>query len=204
MQTLMNLNGSLLNHRRSAVSTLSHDLRQRVARIEMLLLDVDGVMTDGGLYYADGGGECQRFHVRDGMGLKLWRQAGKRAGIITGRTSRAAAARVAELRLEVVVQGADRKLPAFQAALRQHGLGPEQVAYAGDDLPDVPVLAECGLAVAVADACPEVVASAHYVTKAAGGHGAVREIIELILRAQGLWRQVVDRVVDPVVESIGA
>lgn len=198
----MNKNGDLLTHLLSHSPTLSpshsvalsltHDLKQRMAGIEMLLLDVDGVMTDGALYYGDGGGEWKRFHVRDGVGLKLWRKAGKRAGIITGRKSPAAATRAAELGMEVVVVGVDPKLPAFQAALREQGLRPEQAAYVGDDIPDLPVLAECGLAVTVADACPEVLARAHYVTRAAGGQGAVREIVELILRAQGLWRKVVE------------
>jgi 3-deoxy-D-manno-octulosonate 8-phosphate phosphatase (KDO 8-P phosphatase) len=168
-------------------------LQQRCAAIDLLVLDVDGVLTAGGIVYADDGTELKTFHVRDGSGLKVWRQAGKRAGLITGRTSAVVQVRAAELGLEPVVQGAADKLAAYREVLALTACRPEQAAYVGDDLPDLPVLARCGLAIAVADACAEVRAAAHYVTRAGGGRGAVREAIELILRCQGAWQQVVER-----------
>jgi 3-deoxy-D-manno-octulosonate 8-phosphate phosphatase (KDO 8-P phosphatase) len=166
---------------------------QRCRQIELLLLDVDGVLTDGRIVYTDNGVEIKAFHVRDGSGLKMWQGEGKRAGIITGRRSDVVEVRAAELGLDPVVQGVADKLAAFKTILAQTGLRREQTAYIGDDLPDLPVLCRCGLAVAVADACPEVTAHAHYVTRAAGGCGAVREAIELILRAQGRWQHLVEQ-----------
>jgi YrbI family 3-deoxy-D-manno-octulosonate 8-phosphate phosphatase len=168
-------------------------LQERCSHIAMLVLDVDGVLTDGGIVYGDNGVELKQFHVRDGSALKIWQHAGKRAAIITGRTSPIVAVRAAELGIDPVYQGAMEKMPAYRRLLTDAGLGPEQVCYVGDDVPDLPLLGSCGLAVAVADACPEVLAAAQYVTRAAGGRGAVRETIELILRCQGLWQRVVDR-----------
>jgi 3-deoxy-D-manno-octulosonate 8-phosphate phosphatase (KDO 8-P phosphatase) len=168
-------------------------LSQRCERIELLVLDVDGVLTDGAIIYADIGVEVKAFHVRDGSGLKLWQLEGKRAAVITGRTSSVVEVRAAELGVAPVIQGAADKLAGFRALLREVPVPPEQVCYVGDDLPDLPVLRRCGLAVAVADACPEVRAAAHYVTRAAGGRGAVREAVELILRCQGRWQKVVER-----------
>jgi 3-deoxy-D-manno-octulosonate 8-phosphate phosphatase (KDO 8-P phosphatase) len=168
-------------------------LQQRCTAIDLLVLDVDGVLTAGGIVYADDGAELKTFHVRDGSGLKVWRQAGKRAALVTGRTSPVVGVRAAELGLEPVVQGAADKLTAYRDILTQTASRPEQVAYVGDDLPDLPVLLHCGLAVAVADACAEVRAAAHYVTRAGGGRGVVREVVELILRCQGAWQPVVER-----------
>jgi len=168
-------------------------LAERCARIEALVLDVDGVLTDGGIIYSDSGAELKQFHVRDGSGLALWRRLGKRAAVITGRTSSVVEQRAAELGITPVVQGADDKLTAFRHVLGELGLGPEQACYVGDDLPDLPVLVACGLAAAVADACPEVREAAHYVTRAPGGRGAVREVIELVLHSQGKWQAVVER-----------
>jgi YrbI family 3-deoxy-D-manno-octulosonate 8-phosphate phosphatase len=162
-------------------------LQDRCRRIELLIVDVDGVLTDGSIIYGDNEVELKVFHVRDGSGLKLWQQAGKRSAILSGRSAKMVAIRAAEVGIGQVIQGAVDKLPAFQELLQ--GLEPAQVCYVGDDVPDLPVLARSGLAVAVADACPEVVAAAHYVTRAAGGRGAVRETIELILSAQGLWQK---------------
>lgn len=168
-------------------------LAQRCRPIEMLLVDVDGVLTDGGIVYADDGVELKVFHVRDGSGLKIWQLVGKQAGIITGRVSRVVEVRAAELGLDPVVQGAADKAASYRAILSSRGLRPEQVCFVGDDVPDLPVLRHCGLAVAVADACPEVLADAHYVTATRGGQGAVRETIELILRCQGHWQRVMER-----------
>ncbi len=168
-------------------------LHERCAAIELLVVDVDGVLTDGGIVYGSDGVELKRFHVRDGSGLKCWEKAGKRAAIVTGRSSSIVDRRAKELGIGFVVQGASEKLPAFRHLLAQTGVAPAQVCYVGDDLPDLPPMRHCGLAVAVADACAEVRADAHYVTQARGGQGAVREAIELILRSQGWWQSMVDR-----------
>jgi 3-deoxy-D-manno-octulosonate 8-phosphate phosphatase (KDO 8-P phosphatase) len=172
---------------------MDRTLAERCRAIEMLVLDVDGVLTDGGIIYSDAGVEVKQFHVRDGSGLKLWHWLGKRAAIITGRTSHLVEVRAAELDIHPVIQGSVDKLAAYRRILAEEGLKPEQVCCVGDDLPDLPVLADCGLAVAVADGCPEIRAAAHYVTRAPGGRGAVREIIELILQGQGLWAKAVAR-----------
>jgi 3-deoxy-D-manno-octulosonate 8-phosphate phosphatase (KDO 8-P phosphatase) len=169
------------------------DLRARCAAIELLIVDVDGVLTDGGIIYSDDGAELKQFHVRDGSGLQIWKFVGKRTALITGRKSKVVAVRAAEVGIDPVIQGAPDKLPAYRDLLATGGWRPEQVCFVGDDVPDLPVLRNCGLAVAVADACAEVLADAHYVTTAAGGRGAVRETIELILRCQGLWQAVVER-----------
>jgi 3-deoxy-D-manno-octulosonate 8-phosphate phosphatase (KDO 8-P phosphatase) len=168
-------------------------LQQRCARIEMLVLDVDGVLTDGSIIYGDNDVEVKAFHVRDGAGLKLWHMAGKRSAIITGRTSKVVDVRAAELGIAAVIQGAAEKLAAFEQLVQSQGLRPEQIAYLGDDVPDLPVLRRCGLPLAVADACAEVIEDAHYVTRLAGGRGAAREAIELILKAQGLWAELIER-----------
>ncbi|MFN4259837.1 MAG: KdsC family phosphatase [Gemmataceae bacterium] len=166
-------------------------LKERCASIDLLVLDVDGVLTDGRIIYADNDVEIKSFFVRDGSGLKIWSQAGKRAAIITGRTSSLVQARAAELDIDPLVQGASAKLPALADVLQRCQLPAARVCYIGDDLPDVPALRACGLAVAVADACPEVKDVAHYVTQAPGGRGAVRETIEMILGCQGKWSQIV-------------
>ena len=163
------------------------DLTERAAKIELLLLDVDGVLTDGSIVYTDDGVEIKRFHVRDGSGLKLWHNLGKRSAIVSGRSSKAVERRAAELGIAPVLQGRSEKLPAFEAVLAELKLQPEQVCAIGDDLPDLPVLKRAGLAITVADACPEVRAMAHYVTAVPGGHGAVRDAIEWLLRLQGKW-----------------
>jgi 3-deoxy-D-manno-octulosonate 8-phosphate phosphatase (KDO 8-P phosphatase) len=169
------------------------DLAARAAKIELLLLDVDGVLTDGGIVYTDAGSEIKRFHVRDGSGLKFWHIAGKRSAIVSGRSSIAVERRAAELNIGIVLQGRTEKLPAFEAVLAETGMRPEQVCAIGDDLPDLPVLRQAGLAVAVADACAEVRAAADYVTAVPGGHGAVRDAIEWLLRLQGTWDDLVRR-----------
>jgi 3-deoxy-D-manno-octulosonate 8-phosphate phosphatase (KDO 8-P phosphatase) len=168
-------------------------LHERCAAIELLVVDVDGVLTGGGIVYGTDGVELKQFHVRDGSGLKCWEQAGKRAALITGRRSAVVERRGLELGLAFILQGALEKLPALRRLLDETGLTPEQVCYVGDDLPDLPPLRHCGLAVAVADACAEVRADAHYITQAPGGRGAVREAIELILRSQGRWQPLVER-----------
>ncbi len=168
-------------------------LLERLRPIEFLVLDVDGVLTDGGIIYGEDGGELKRFHVRDGSGLKIWNHLEKRAGIITGRTSAIVQRRAEELGIAPVIQGAMFKLPALERMLETTGYRPEQVATIADDVPDLGVMRRCGFAVAVADASPEVRAAAHFVTRAVGGQGAVREVIELILHAQGRWPGIIER-----------
>lgn len=164
-------------------------LLTRAARIELLLLDVDGVLTDGGLYYTEDGQEIKRFHVRDGAGMKLWRQAGKRIAIISGRQSQAVEKRAAELGISPVYLGQVNKRHALTNLLQEVGLRPEQICVMGDDLPDLALFSLVGLSVAVADACPEVRKTADYITTAGGGQGAVREAIEWLLRLQNRWEQ---------------
>lgn len=171
----------------------SRALADRCRAVELLVADVDGVLTDGRIVYDDRGVELKAFHVRDGTAFKAWRQTGKRAAILSGRASRAVEVRAAELSLDAVIQGAGDKRAAFRGLLSACGLRAEQACFVGDDLPDLPVLAGCGLAVAVADACPEVRRAAHYVTRTAGGRGAVREVVELILGCQRLWQPAVER-----------
>lgn len=166
-------------------------LRERCSGIELLIVDVDGVLTAGGIAYGSPEVEIKEFHVRDGSGLHLWHRAGKRTGLITGRRSPLVERRAAELAIGFVIQGASEKQPAFRRLLAEAGVGVEAVCYIGDDVPDVPPLRQCGLAVAVADACPEVRAAAHYITQTPGGRGAARETIELILRCQGRWPEFV-------------
>jgi 3-deoxy-D-manno-octulosonate 8-phosphate phosphatase (KDO 8-P phosphatase) len=160
-------------------------LRQRCTAISLLVLDVDGVLTNGQIVLADDGLEAKAFHVRDGTALKIWGQAGKRTAVITGRTSATVVRRAAEVGIDRVLQGTADKLSAFRQLLEQEGRFASEVCYVGDDLPDLAPMLHCGLAVAVADACPEILAKAHYITRTPGGGGGVREVIELILRCQG-------------------
>jgi 3-deoxy-D-manno-octulosonate 8-phosphate phosphatase (KDO 8-P phosphatase) len=166
---------------------MMRSLQERCLGIELLVLDVDGVLTDGRIIHGSGGLELKEFHVRDGSGLKLWHLAGKRAGIITGRSSPMVDVRAAEMGIAFVTQGAAEKIAAYRSLLEQSGVSAKAACYVGDDVPDLPPMRQSGLAVAVADACAEVRAAAHYITRNPGGRGAVREVVELILRCQGNW-----------------
>jgi YrbI family 3-deoxy-D-manno-octulosonate 8-phosphate phosphatase len=137
--------------------------------------------------------ESKQFHIRDGLGIKLWQRAGYKFGLITGRSSHIVKMRAAELGIEIVRQTAEEKLPATLAVLAELGLSPEQACYIGDDLPDLPALRAVGLGVAVADACAELRSSAHFVTTLRGGEGAVRETIEMILKSQGRWQDLIQK-----------
>lgn len=167
------------------------DAEQRCQPIEMILSDVDGVLTDGGIVMDNQGIETKRFHVRDGMGIRLWHKAGYRFGLITVRSSHIVKMRVAELGIEIIRQGADDKLNTARQIMAQYHLEPRQVCYIGDDLPDLAAISAAGLGVAVADACAEVRSAAHYVTSLPGGSGAVRETIEMILKQQRRWDDLV-------------
>jgi YrbI family 3-deoxy-D-manno-octulosonate 8-phosphate phosphatase len=169
------------------------DVATRCRPIELLLSDVDGVLTDGGVIFDNQGIEIKRFHIRDGLGVKIWQRAGHRFGIVTGRASHIVQLRAVELAIDLVRQGVDDKLQAVKQIIAEHGLKPEQVCFVGDDLPDLPVLRYVGLAVAVGDGSEDLQRVAHYVTKAHGGHGAVREVIELVLKAQGRWDDLVKK-----------
>ena len=167
-------------------------IERRAARIKLLLMDCDGVLTDGRLWLTEDGDEQKRFNTHDGQGLSLLHRAGLKSGIITGRSSKAVMRRAAELGVEFVRQGDPDKIAAFEQLLQQAGVTENEVAFIGDDLPDIPIMKRAELAVAVADAVEETRAVAHYVTLAKGGQGAVREVVELILKSQGRWHDLVD------------
>jgi 3-deoxy-D-manno-octulosonate 8-phosphate phosphatase (KDO 8-P phosphatase) len=168
-------------------------VQKRAKSIRMLILDVDGVLTDGRIVYTSEGKEIKHFNVRDGFGIRLAHRGGIKTAIITARYSAVVAHRARELEISEVHQNALKKLPAYEQILKAHQLSDDQIAYIGDDLIDLPLLRRVGLAVAVADAHPEVKQMVHYVTQLSGGRGAVREIIELILKAQGTWEEATSR-----------
>ncbi len=161
------------------------DILQKAAQIELVIFDVDGVLTDGGLFFGDDGQEYKAFHSRDGHGMKMLRASGVEVGIITGRTSQVVTHRMANLGIEHVYQGKVEKLPAFEALTARLQLTPAQVAYVGDDVVDLPIMLRVGLAVAVADAHPLVLKHAHWHTPHGGGRGAARDVCELIMEARG-------------------
>lgn len=166
-------------------------LEDRCQPIECILCDVDGVLTNGGIVYDNQGIETKQFHVRDGFGIRLWQRGGYKFGVLTSRSSHIVKVRCAELGVDLVRQGFENKLPAAQEAIRSLGFEASQVCFVGDDLPDVPLLRHVGLAVAVADAVEEAKAVAHYTTKLPGGSGAVREVIELLLKTKLRWDDLV-------------
>lgn len=168
-------------------------LDQRLQSIRMILSDVDGVLTDGGIFYDNQGIESKKFHVRDGLGIKLWQRAGHQFGLLTARNSHIVKVRATELNVAIVRQGFADKLPAAQQIMAENNLSAEDVCYIGDDLPDLPVMRQVGLAVAVADAVAEVREAAHFTTRANGGQGAVRELIEMILNSQKRWNELLAR-----------
>jgi 3-deoxy-D-manno-octulosonate 8-phosphate phosphatase (KDO 8-P phosphatase) len=163
------------------------------SKIELILSDVDGVMTDGGIHILDDGQQLMKFHIRDGMGVRLWREAGKRFGIVTGRKLESIRKRAADLWLDIVRLGIDDKLPAVDELAREFSVSREQICYIGDDLLDRETIRAVGMGVAVADAVEDVRNSAQYVTSVPGGQGAVREVVELILKNTGRWDDVLKR-----------
>jgi 3-deoxy-D-manno-octulosonate 8-phosphate phosphatase (KDO 8-P phosphatase) len=168
-------------------------MQERLAKIRLLLLDVDGIMTDGRIVYDNNGIETKSFDVKDGHGLKLLQRAGIRIGIITGRQSEVVAFRARELDIDILYQGVKDKLVPYREILDNLGLGEEEVAYMGDDVVDLPILRRVGFAATVADAVPEVLPLVHYVTGKKGGRGAVREVCDLILKEGGHWEEVTAR-----------
>ena len=162
-------------------------------RIKLLLLDVDGVMTDGRIIYLNDGGEAKAFDVKDGHGLKLIQRAGIQVGIITGRQSDIVARRAAELGIELVYQGAKDKMQPFMEILEKLGLEPSEVAYVGDDLVDLPVMRLVGFSATVADASDDIKPYVDLVTSRPGGRGAVREVCDFLLKQSSLWTSVTSR-----------
>jgi 3-deoxy-D-manno-octulosonate 8-phosphate phosphatase (KDO 8-P phosphatase) len=168
-----------------AFETLARGLR-------LLLFDVDGVMTDGRILLHADGTESKQYHIRDGTGLVLARRGGLMTGVLSARTSAATLARAQQLSMEIVRQGASNKLTVYEEILAEHGLADRDVAFMGDDVQDLPVLARVGLSCAPADAVPEVRARVRWVSQYGGGAGAVRELIEQVLRARGVWDDLVN------------
>jgi 3-deoxy-D-manno-octulosonate 8-phosphate phosphatase (KDO 8-P phosphatase) len=171
----------------------SSEIQQRAARVKLLLMDCDGVLTDGRIWLFENGEEQKGFHTHDGLGINLLHRAGLKSGIISGRESSAVERRAQELGISFVCQGCEDKPKAFAGMVAQAGVTNAEVAFIGDDLNDIPLLLQSGLAVAVPDAAPEARERAHYVTKAVGGQGAVREVVELILKSQGRWDDLVKK-----------
>lgn len=165
----------------------SNSIEERARAVRMIVFDVDGVLTDGSLFYDDRGEEYKAFNSRDGHGIKMLRASGVETGIITGRTSQVVLHRAHNLGIVRIFQGAEDKLEAFRNLLEATRLESFQIAYMGDDLVDLPVINRCGLAITVPDAPPEVKARCQVVTSAGAGCGAAREACELIMRAQGTW-----------------
>ena len=166
-------------------------LEQRILPIQMILCDVDGVLTDGSIVFDNQGIESKTFYVRDGLGIRLWQNAGGKFGLLTARSSHIVKVRAAELGVDLIRQGFNDKLPVAKQIVEEHGISPEQVCYVGDDLTDLQLMAFVGLGVAVSDAVAEIRGAAHHITKAAGGGGAVRELVELLLKTQNRWDEVV-------------
>jgi 3-deoxy-D-manno-octulosonate 8-phosphate phosphatase (KDO 8-P phosphatase) len=179
------------------VSKISPALKKRAANIQLILMDVDGTMTDGSvtlLSQTDGTAlEIKTFDAHDGQGLTLAHSAGLRTGCITGRESAALLRRAHEMKMEFIYMKQPVKMPAYEEILRKAATRDSAVAYIGDDLPDIPLMRRVGLAVAVGDAMPEVKRVAHYTTKALAGHGAVREAVELVLKSKGMWESMIDK-----------
>jgi len=175
----------------SVVQRINAEVRTRIEKIRLLGLDVDGVMTDGRLYYHDDGTESKAFDVRDGHGIKMLQKVGMEVFLISGRNSPMVDKRAMDLGISEVTQGVRDKVPVLERIASQKGLTLDQIAFVGDDLVDLPVMQRVGLAVTVADASEHLFEKAHYVTLAPGGRGAVREVVELILGVQGLWEKAV-------------
>jgi 3-deoxy-D-manno-octulosonate 8-phosphate phosphatase (KDO 8-P phosphatase) len=176
---------------------VSASVRRRASRIRLLLMDVDGTLTDGHvclLSQPDGTAvELKNFSAHDGQGLTTAAQAGLRTGVISGRESPAMRRRAKESKIEFVYEACPVKIPAYEEILKKTGVSDEEAAYVGDDLPDLPVMRRVGLAIAVANASEEVLRAAHYITTRRGGDGGVREAIELILKAQGKWESMIEK-----------
>lgn len=167
-------------------------LDQRMQPIRVILSDVDGVLTDGKITYDNQGIETKNFHVRDGLGIKLWQRSGHQFGIITARSSHIVKLRMQELGVEVVRQGSSDKIAVGMKLIDELGVSLEEVCYVGDDLSDLGLLSKVGLAATISDGVAELKSIAHVTTKAAGGCGAIRELIETILKSQKRWNELIE------------
>ncbi|MDD5169434.1 MAG: HAD-IIIA family hydrolase [Syntrophales bacterium] len=172
---------------------ISQMLMERISKIELLVLDVDGVMTDGRIVINDLGQETKFFDVRDGHGLKILMRCGVDVVLLTGRQSAVVDYRAQDLGIKEVHQRVWNKLEVYEEILSRRGLADENVAFIGDDIIDIPVLKRAGFSVAVADATAEAIKAAQYVTESRGGRGAVREVCEIILKAKGNWQEVAEK-----------
>ena len=170
-----------------------HPTSQELKQIKLLLLDVDGVLTDGGIIYGDDGSEIKVFNVKDGLGLRLAMEAGIKVGIVTGRKSKALDHRCRDLGIQYLFDGVQNKAAILTKIVDQTGVDSTNTAFMGDDLPDLALMKEVGLSIAVADAHEIVRQNAHWVTSAAGGCGAVREVCEGLLTARGIWENITTR-----------
>lgn len=169
---------------------MNSSLEPVAAAVEALILDVDGVLTDGSIVYGPGG-EWKIFDVQDGHGLAMWKRTGGKLAFLTGRTSDAVRRRAEELKADALAEGIVDKGIAFRELAERLGVDPKRICYVGDDVVDLPPMKEAGLAVAVANAVPEVKAAAHWVTGRPGGRGAVREVAETLLKARGAWAELI-------------
>ena len=175
---------------------LETDIAERAKRIKLLLMDCDGVMTDARLWLTRDGDEQKAFHARDGQGISVWHRAGFHSGVVSGRASSSVERRAHELKMKYVHQYSKSKTIALEEILADAKVSAEECCFIGDDLGDIGVMRRVGLAVAVADAAEDTKAAAHYVTVLNGGKGAVREVVELLLKAQGRWEELIAQVIN--------
>lgn len=176
---------------------ISGEALDRARRIKLIIFDVDGVLTDGGIYHGKGGELFKSFHCRDGFGITLAHSCGIKTAIITGRKSEITNYRAAELKIDFVLQGQMNKRDAYKKVKAHFALTDEEICYVADDVIDLPVFVQVGFRAAVGDAAAEVIERAHFVANNFGGRGAVREIIEFILKVQGLWQAIIERYTTP-------
>lgn len=169
------------------------DAEKRLRNIKLLLLDVDGVMTDGSIVYNGSGEEIKSFSVKDGLGIRMLMETGVNIGIVTGRSSDALYHRCKNLHIQIIFDGISDKASALDKITEKTGIKEERIAYIGDDLPDIPIMRKVGTPVAVAGAHEEVIEAAHIVTSLEGGKGAIREVCEAIIKAQGNWQTVINK-----------
>lgn len=171
---------------------MSYDFHLRAEKIRLIILDVDGVLSDGIIAVDDNGQEHKNFHVRDGSALAGWLRSGRSVAILSGRTARCVDHRARDLGIPIVLQGNPQKLAGFHEILERTGLSPEQTSFMGDDLPDLPLFSLVGLAACPADAVEEVQSVAHFKSIQKGGHGAVHELVSHLMKAQGIWQAHID------------
>jgi 3-deoxy-D-manno-octulosonate 8-phosphate phosphatase (KDO 8-P phosphatase) len=175
-------------------SIISLQLVRKIEKVRIILMDVDGVMTDGGLFYGNQGEEIIKFNIQDGFGIRMARLAGLKTGLITGRHSEAVSRRARELKIDMVIQGVYHKLPAYLEILKSTGYTDNDVCYIGDDLLDLDIMERAGLAVAPSDGRNEIRQIADFITEEPGGRGAVRKVIETVIKGQGKWDEVIKQI----------